>query len=158
MVRQKNIWLGKAFILGIVLGMILIALVFSLASIYLIRTSNNYQPIQTYPEFQLREIFGNETIDEIIMIIEKVNNSFEYEAGVFDCSQLSQEVVIELRMRGYNATCVTGFYKDDVSALGHTWVELYLDNVTIPIEATEGYIIYWDYNTKYIIQDKGRCV
>lgn len=97
----------------------------------------------------------------------KIADNHTYILGKYDCSQFSRDLVIDLKNKGINAYCVTGYVnlKNESMSFfqklinGHTWVEVNIEGDIIGIEATSGFIIPSNiYNERYISQLKGYCL
>jgi len=96
---------------------------------------------------------------KIEQIADNVSRSHIYQKVVYDCSEFSQELVNQLQKENYSAYCVSGFLLGNNTLNLHTWVEVQVQNETIPVEATGGFVIsYGYYFLNYYQVIKGYCL
>jgi hypothetical protein len=147
------------------MSFILITLIVISSIILVMALSNNQK--EEYPKLKwvnLSEELNiskeiNETqilLNKVLDIAYNVSSSHKYILNKFDCTQFSQTLIKELRKINVNAYCVMGYYKVNPeenygnSLSAHTWIEANIDNMIIPIEATDGQFID-DYSQYKII-------
>lgn len=108
----------------------------------------------------LMDKHGIETFNSISAIAKNVSESHEYQLMTYDCTQFSEELVKQLKKQlNLSAYCVTGKVAlIDGTWGGHDWVEINLNGDIIPIDATSGEIIIFDYSSRYKILYKGVCL
>ena len=112
------------------------------------------------PTYTCQANVGNETllVWQIEQTAQNVSRSHEYIQNKFDCTEFSQELVKQLQKQNISAYCVWGMYEDEDGIVSHLWVESLINNQTIPVEATGGFIIPQQiYKKYYTILKKGIC-
>lgn len=95
----------------------------------------------------------------INMIALNMSIAHEYQYGIYDCTQYSQSLNLQLRKMEYNSYCVFGLFDGNL----HNWVvirDTYRLKDTF-IEATQGNIIGVindeTYQNRYIELRRGKC-
>ncbi len=145
--------MNKIWIIPI-LGVVIFAL---LVGFYAnVQTNREYNKVNYVLKIPTKQI---NPLEEVERIAYTVAHEREYQYQVYDCTSFSRTLVRRLTEKGYNATCVYGYYiENSVWHPLHDWVLLYLDNKEYPIEATGGYFIDENtYNERYRIIKIGVC-
>jgi hypothetical protein len=108
----------------------------------------------------LMDKHGIEIFNSISAIAKNISESHEYQLRTYDCTQFSEELVKQLKKQlNLSAYCVTGkAISIDGTWGGHTWVEISINGDIIPIDATSGEIIIFEYNNRYKPLFKGVCL
>jgi hypothetical protein len=118
------------------------------------------QSITTSTPIQENNILCERNITEkLTEIAENVSLNHTFVPIIYDCSQYSRDIVLQLRSKNISAFCIYGYYKANNISTSHTWVEVKIDNQIIPIEATSGQIIdNYTYSKHYIVRSRGICL
>lgn len=153
----------KLFIFSFIYGLIyslVIGIIIFLGMFYFTKT-----PIQENNIVYLQE--GEDIYKIINEVIINVSDKHIFKRGIYDCSDFSKDVVKELKSKGINGYCVSGYmnpYKVKPTILDklkklHTWVEVDINGEIMGIESTGGYMIPKEiYQISYIPHKKGYCL
>ena len=97
-------------------------------------------------------------IDKINNLAFTISTAKEYKLDIYDCTQYSKDLKVQLRKEGFNAICITGRMKVKGIWIEHNWV--LIKDINIFVEATPddiGIIPEQYYNLFYKEIERGVC-